>query len=939
MAAAAAAGRRRRAPRLGLLPAAAAAVLLLATLLPQSASAQSADAASQAAALRQIGDALGATRGGFTADAAASDPCDASLFPGVACDANGQVTSVSLSGQRLTGASLPDSPSTWAALPGLRTLDAANAGLTGPFPASGLAGAPALATVNLSGNDLSGSVEGLSSLPSLESANLSGNAQLCGDLPEGLASKADVADTGAGAPCAGGAEAEAPAEEAAAAAPDDATAADPATDAAAADAAAAAATPPPSTPPVYCVCATDGLDSQRCKDEVYNSCNADKTSTPAASCGDLESGDSARVQAAVEQDCGVAVTASGKPLSSPSPSPAPTATKPPPAGDVAEVAAPAASPSPAPVAVNSALPVCACALQGFASAQCGSALQSACAPGAAATNPPLTEQACALATSGNPKDAQQAQEGARALAASLQGECFPGSDANAEASPCACFSSGVGSNDCARARVQLCARGDASCVAFQALSAPAGSPWIAAAPNAQADTASYARDNCPVAAPTQTGVQAALTFQGVSLSDYQQGYTQGVANSLAQVGGVPNSDVQAVDLRPGAGAGGGEQQQGRRRLARRLSQSPSSSPSSQATYFLRSAEPEALAQRLQQSAQDGSLVRALGNNGVQGTPSLSLKSYLPAGSLAEGEGAQGQAGATKGGFPLWALAPIIIGSLLLLGLVAGLCLFCRKRRAAKRAQAVPAGKLVVGGGAAAAAAAAAGVGAAGVGVAAARHHQHDNGKGAAVTAAVPAPVPTAYSTDPYADPYAPADTQRTGSEALNAALGGARPAAAAVGVGAGAAAVGVGGAAAVGATRKDIQSVPIEPSPPRPSASAAAAPSAAEWRSTSSASQQQQQQQRAAGISGGAGTSASAAGAAAGAAGVAGGAAAAGAGGAGKTSAQQAERAKFWAQFQDSWQQVRQNKPGAGGGGPGGAGKPGDDEPGTPSSGTQWTDQ
>ncbi|KAF6261693.1 hypothetical protein COO60DRAFT_1636533 [Scenedesmus sp. NREL 46B-D3] len=41
---------------------------------------------------------------------------------------------------------------------------------------------------------------------------------------------------------------------------------------------------------------------------------------------------------------------------------------------------------------------------------------------------------------------------------------------------------------------------------------------------------------------------------------------------------------------------------------------------------------------------------------------------------------------------------------------------------------------------------------------------------------------------------------------------------------------------------------------------------------------------------------------------------------------QQAERAKFWAQFQDTWQQVRQNQ------------NIDDGEPGTPSSGTNWTD-
>jgi hypothetical protein len=63
-------------------------------------------------------------------------------------------------------------------------------------------------------------------------------------------------------------------------------------------------------------------------------------------------------------------------------------------------------------------------------------------------------------------------------------------------------------------------------------------------------------------------------------------------------------------------------------------------------------------------------------------------------------------------------------------------------------------------------------------------------------------------------------------------------------------------------------------------------------------------------------------------------AAAAGAAGAGAAAAatsanpQQAERAKFWAQFNDTWQQVRATKEQQRDG----------DEPGTPSSGTNWTE-
>jgi hypothetical protein len=874
------------------------AALLLATI--HSTVAQSADAASQAAALRQIGDALGATRGGFSSDAAANDPCDQTAFPGVTCDANGQVTSISLAGKQLSGGSLPDSPATWQALPGLRTLDASNAGLSGALPAAGLSAAPNLATVNLSGNDFSGGLGGVAP-SSLESLNLAGNAKLCGDVPAAIAGKADVTGTGAGTACGGEA----------------AVAADPAAEAAApATAEPAAPAPAPTTtatttPPTYCVCATNGLDSQGCKDEVYNNCDAAKTSTPSASCGDLQSGDAARIAAAVEKDCGAPVVAAS---SSASPSPSPAS-----AGEVAEVAAPGSTQAPKPPAEIDNAPICAaCAVRGFASAECDGALASLCAtPGAA------PKDVCDNLPSAA-KDVEAAKNSARLLGDYLQQKCFRGGSGNGNGNACACFSSGVSTSDCAQARVQLCAKGDALCLPFQALSgAPAGTANNADALLAEA--AAYGSSNCPVAAPERPGVQAALTFGGVGVSQYASGYSQGVANALATVGGVPSSDVRQVDVRPAAAASSAAAA-GRRRFARRFllqQQASSSSSAVQATYFLQSTEPEALAQRLQQSAQDGSLVTALGNNGVQGTPSLSLKSYLPAGSLGGGEGGSG-ANANKGGFPLWALAPIIIGALLLLGLLVGLCLCCRRRRAQQnRAKALPAGgKLVVGG------AAAAGVGAAAGGVAAAR--AADNGKVATTTTA-----PTAYSTDPYADPYAPTtnvEATRSGSAALNAALGGgSAPAAplAAAGVGA----AGVGAAAAASGRRsgsgggggKDIQSVPL-PAPARTPSASGAAPSASEWKTGGGAGGGASSQQRSAG---GAGPTAAAVGAA-GAAAV--GAAGVGAATAGRSSAQQAERAKFWAQFQESWQQVRQNKEGTA------AGKDAD-EPGTPSSGTQWTDQ
>jgi hypothetical protein len=47
-----------------------------------------------------------------------------------------------------------------------------------------------------------------------------------------------------------------------------------------------------------------------------------------------------------------------------------------------------------------------------------------------------------------------------------------------------------------------------------------------------------------------------------------------------------------------------------------------------------------------------------------------------------------------------------------------------------------------------------------------------------------------------------------------------------------------------------------------------------------------------------------------------------------KTRAPQAERARFWAQFQETWHQVRESK----------ALKERSGEPGTPSSGTAWTE-
>jgi len=926
------------------------ALLLLLSVAPAPATAQSNEALAQSAALRQIGDALGPTRGGFSADAAANDPCDPAAFPGVACDANGVVTSITLAGKRLEGGSLPDSPATWQALPGLRTLDASSTGLGGALPGAGLAAAPNLANVDLSGNDFSGGADGLAAAPSLETLNLSGNARLCGEVPASIAGKADVTGTGAGVACGkGGVEAaDGPAAAAAAAEAPPAEAAAPAAN--------ATAPAPPAAPagtPSFCVCASAGQGSQSCKDEVYNNCDAAKTTTPSAACNDLQSGDAKRIGAALAGNCGgAAVTASSSAAPSSSPRPA---------GAVAEVAPRSAAPPPPPVEISNA-PVCAaCAVSGFASPDCGRALAGLCAaPGAPA-------DVCG-ALPADAKDREAAKRSAQQLGGYLGRECFKGSGGGAGGGEalCACFSAGVSTSDCAQARVQLCARGDALCLPAQALSGvPAGVSAGADADALAAEAAQYGSGSCPVAAPERPGVQAALTFQGVGVSQFASSYSQGVANALAQAGGVSSSAVQRVDLRPAAAAASSGRRRRRRSAARRfLLQQQQQQPSPgavQATYFVQSADPDAVAQRLQQSAGDGALVTALGNNGVPLAPSLSLKSYLPSGSLGGGgEGAAAPARGSGVGFPMWGLAPIIVGGLLLLGTIFAVLICCRQRRARKaRAAALPAGgKLVVGG------VAAAGAGAAGAAAARAADDNHKPPVPPVSTAA-----PTAYSTDPYADPYAPApavDAKRSGSASLNAALGGgtapapppsAGGAATAAGVGVG---VGVGAAAATAAAAAsarrgssgggaDLQShgVPLSPAARVPSTSAAA-PSASEWKTAGGGG----------GPSGGGGGSGGGAAAAAaagpsrsvggGAAGAVGAGAALAAGASasagGRSSAQQAERAKFWAQFQESWQQVRQDKAskegaGAAGGGGGAGGAGGGDEPGTPSSGTQWTDQ
>jgi hypothetical protein len=96
----------------------------------------------------------------------------------------------------------------------------------------------------------------------------------------------------------------------------------------------------------------------------------------------------------------------------------------------------------------------------------------------------------------------------------------------------------------------------------------------------------------------------------------------------------------------------------------------------QATYFLATQDPSGVSSSLSQAANDGTLSTRLGQYGIQAQAGgLKVQSFLPA--------PQGS-GSSTSGFPLWAIGPIV-GGVVLLALLALLICCCRRKRAAKKA--------------------------------------------------------------------------------------------------------------------------------------------------------------------------------------------------------------------------------------------------------------
>jgi hypothetical protein len=166
--------------------------------------------------------------------------------------------------------------------------------------------------------------------------------------------------------------------------------------------------------------------------------------------------------------------------------------------------------------------------------------------------------------------------------------------------------------------------------------------------------------------------QATMEFPDLSMGQYiSKQYTQNVANALSSVTNVPTSSISTLDVRPFTGAA-------RTATPKRLLLQDAGN-GVQATYFLATEDPNGVSERLSAAANDGTLSARLAQYGITAQAGgLRVQNYLqppPAAPPARS-------------FPLWALAPIIVGGLLLLGLVALLAWCCCFRK--KRGQKAPA---------------------------------------------------------------------------------------------------------------------------------------------------------------------------------------------------------------------------------------------------------
>lgn len=151
--------------------------------------------------------------------------------------------------------------------------------------------------------------------------------------------------------------------------------------------------------------------------------------------------------------------------------------------------------------------------------------------------------------------------------------------------------------------------------------------------------------------------QATMEFPELSMGQYiSKQYTQNVANALSSVTNVPTSSISTLDVRPFTGAARSTAQPPKRLL---LQQAAVAGNGVQATYFLATDDPNAVSQRLSAAANDGTLSARLAQYGINSQAGgLRVQNYL-----------QPPASSAAGAFPLWALAPIIVGGLLLLALL------------------------------------------------------------------------------------------------------------------------------------------------------------------------------------------------------------------------------------------------------------------------------
>eukprot|EP00775_Hariotina_reticulata_P007238 gene7238-7451_t len=286
------------------------------------------------------------------------------------------------------------------------------------------------------------------------------------------------------------------------------------------------------------------------------------------------------------------------------------------------------------------VPLCSCALKGFGSNDCAAAVAGKCA----GPSPPAFCKAGDVS-----KDAQAAT----AFGSFLGKECFP----------------------------------DPLCLPFQNIIDSNGSSSAAAV----GAVAPVLDAKCPVAEPTQPGVKATMEFPNLSMGEYiTRQYSQNVANALSSVTALPSTAISAIDVRPFTSSSAAGRRRSRALLAdasssERLSGSlrvmlQESGNGVQATYFLATDDPTAVSQKLSAAAGDGSLSTKLSQYGISSQAGgLKVQSFLPP------PPPPADSGSSSSGFPLWALAPIIGGVLGLLLLVLVLwCCCCRKDRKSKQ---------------------------------------------------------------------------------------------------------------------------------------------------------------------------------------------------------------------------------------------------------------